>query len=216
MSKIKFYSNPMSRGRVVRWMLEELAVPYELEILEFGQSIKSPDYLAINPMGKVPAIKHGDIIVTEVAAICAYLADQFPEKKLAPPPQSAERGAYYRWLFFMAGPFEMSTSAKAYGWRIDENNAPAVGCGRIGDAADVLESVLQKGPYICGEQFTAADIVVSSYVGWEMMQKNLEPRPAFEAYVARTEARPAAKRANQLDDALLASRTAEPEAALPA
>ncbi|MBD3655049.1 MULTISPECIES: glutathione S-transferase family protein [Marinobacter] len=203
MSELTFYSNPMSRGRIVRWMLEELDVPYQLEIVEFGSAMKSPDYLAINPMGKVPAIRHGTTVVTEVAAICAYLADQFPQQKLAPPPQSPERGTYYRWLFFMAGPFEMATSARAYGWRIDEKNVQAVGCGHIEDSANALEQALARGPFICGEQFTAADVVVSSYLGWEMMQKNLDPRPVFQDYVERSGSRPAARRANELDNALI-------------
>lgn len=88
MSELTFYTHPMSRGRVVRWMLEEVGIPYSVESREFGPEMKTPDYLAINPMGKVPAIKHGNTIVTEVAAICAYLADQFPDKELSPPPKS--------------------------------------------------------------------------------------------------------------------------------
>lgn len=203
MSELTFYTNPMSRGRVVRWMLEELAIPYDTEILDFEGAMKTPEYLAINPMGKVPAIKHGDTVVTEVAAICTYLADQFPDKGLAPPVNSRERGPYYRWLFFMAGPYEMATSAKAYDWRIDDDNVQAVGCGRLEDVIQTLEQALQKGPYICGQQFTAADILVSSYLWWEMMQKNLPPNEVFQEYTNRMESRPAAKRANQLDDELV-------------
>lgn len=193
----------MSRGRVVRWMLEELATPYDTRILGFEGAMKTPDYLAINPMGKVPAIQHGDVVVTEVAAICTYLADQFPEKGLAPPVDGPERGPYYRWLFFMAGPFEMATSAKAYGWRIDDDNVQAVGCGRLDDVIWTLEQALSKGPYICGDQFTAADMLVSSYLWWEMIQKNLPPNEVFQEYTNRMESRPAAKRANQLDDELV-------------
>ncbi|EON91786.1 glutathione S-transferase [Marinobacter lipolyticus SM19] len=202
MSELTFYTHPMSRGRVVRWILEEVGIPYSVETMEFGPDMKSQEYLAINPMGKVPAIKHGNTIVTEVAAICAYLADQFPEKELAPPPQSPERGAYYRWLFFMAGPFEMATSALAYGWKIDCSNVQAVGCGRVEDSINTLEKVLGQTPYICGNQFTAADVLVSSYLWWEMMQKNIPTNEVFLEYVNRTESRPAAKRANKLDDAL--------------
>ncbi|MGM0570554.1 glutathione S-transferase family protein [Marinobacter sp.] len=202
MSELTFYTNPMSRGRVVRWMLEELAIPYDLKVMAFGPGMKTPEYLAINPMGKVPAIRHGDMVVTEVAAICAYLADRFPEKQLAPAVNSPERGPYYRWLFFMAGPFEMATSAKAYDWRIDDDNVQAVGSGRLDDVIQTLEQTLAKGPYICGEQFTAADVLVSSYLWWEMMQKNLPSRQVFQDYVNHMESRPAAKRANQLDDEL--------------
>ncbi len=202
MKDITLYTNPWSRGRVVRWMLEELGLTYQVVVKEYGDDIKSPDYLAINPMGKVPAITHGDAVVTEVAAICAYLADQFPEKDLAPPAQSAERGTYYRWLFFAAGPFEMACSAKAYNWEINDENAQAVGCGKYAHTVDAIEQAVSDRRFLCGEQFTAADVVMASYLGWELMQKNLEPRPAFVAYVERCEARPAARRANELDNAL--------------
>src|SRR5690554_1802422 len=202
MSGLTFYTHPMSRGRVVRWMLEEIGVPYTVETMQFGPEMKTPEYLAINPMGKVPAIKHGNTVVTEVAAICAYLADQFPEKNLAPPPHSMERGPYYRWLFFMAGPFEMATSALAYGWKIDSSNAQAVGCGRVEDSVNTLEKVLGQNPYICGDHFTAADVLVSSYLWWETMQKNIPQKEVFQDYIKRMESRPAAQRANELDDAL--------------
>jgi len=202
MSTLTLYTNPWSRGRITRWMLEETGAKYNIEIKEFGGNIKSPDYLAINPMGKVPALKHGDAIVTEVAAICLYLADQFPEANLAPPLNSPERGTYYRWMLFAAGPLEMATSAVAFGWRIDEENAVAVGCGFVADTINALEKALEKGPYVCGEQFTATDVVLASYIGWEIMQKHLEPRPVFTEYVKRCEARPAHIRATELDDAL--------------
>ncbi|CAH1043721.1 glutathione S-transferase family protein [Halomonas sp. TD01] len=202
MSELIFYTHPMSRGRVVRWMLEELGISYVTKAMEYGAEMKSPEYLAINPMGKIPAIKHGNTVVTEVAAILAYLADQFPDKKLAPPLESPARGAYCRWLFFMAGPFEMATSAMAYGWKIDDSNAQAVGCGRLEDSINTLERALEKTPYICGDQFTAADILLSSYLWWEIMQKNIPPKEVFKEYIERTESRPAAKRANAIDDEL--------------
>lgn len=202
MSELIFYTHPMSRGRVVRWMLEELGISYVTKTMEYGTEMKSQEYLAINPMGKIPAIRHGNIVVTEVAAIVAYLADQFPSKKLAPPLESPERGAYYRWLFFIAGPFEMATSAVAYGWNIDDSNAQAVGCGHIGDSINTLERALETSPYICGDQFTAADIVLSSYLWWGIMQKNIPPKEVFKEYIERTESRPAAKRANAIDDEL--------------
>lgn len=202
MSELIFFTHPMSRGRVVRWMLEELGVPYTVKTMEFGQEMKSPAYLAINPMGKVPAIQHGKTVVTEVGAICAYLADQFPERGLAPSPTSPDRGAYYRWLFFMAGPFEMATSALAYGWRIDSSNVQAVGCGQVEDTINTLERELVKHPYICGDRFTTADVLASSYLWWETMQKHIPANSVFEDYIERTGSRPAAMRANALDDAL--------------
>lgn len=203
MKKLTLYSNPYSRGRIARWMLEEAGAEYDLEIMEYGGSIKSPAYLAINPMGKVPALKHGDTVITEVVAICAYLADQFPDKKLAPALDDPLRGTYYRWLFFAAGPLEMASTAIAYKWDIDEKNVQAVGCGYVSDTINTLEMALKKGPYICGDHFTAADVVLASYIGWGIMQKNLEARPLFTDYVKRCEARPAAVRANQMDDALV-------------
>lgn len=203
MSELTLYTNPYSRGRIVRWMLEELGVPYDLEVKEYGDDIKSPEYLAINPMGKVPAIVHDGVVVTEVAAICSYLADRFPAKGLAPAADSPERGIYYRWLFFIAGPLEMATTAKACNWVIDEGNAQMVGCGLIDSTVSTLEQALKKGPYLCGEQFTTADLLAASYIGWGMMQKNLDERPVFKQYVERMQSRPAAIRANELDDALV-------------
>lgn len=203
MDDLTLYTHPYSRGRIVRWMLEELGVDYQVELKEYGGSIKAPDYLAINPMGKVPAITHGSVVVTEVAAICAYLADQFPEKGLAPAQQSPERGAYYRWMFFVAGPVEMASTAKTYHWKIDSQNVSAVGCGLPEDTENTLELALQNGPYICGKQFTAVDVLAASYIGWQLMQKTLDDRPVFREYFERLSARPAAKRANELDDALM-------------
>jgi glutathione S-transferase len=202
MSDLTLYTHPYSRGRIVRWMLEELELPYNIEVKEFNGNIKAADYLAINPMGKVPALRHGSVVVTEVAAICAYLADQFPQKGMAPAPASPERGTYYRWMFFVAGPLEMAMTAKANKWRVDSENAQSIGCGLIEDAVNAVEQALKSSPYLCGNQYTAADLLVSSYIGWEMMQKNLEERPIFKEYVARTQSRPAAKRANDLDNAL--------------
>src|SRR5690554_4550111 len=202
MADITFYTHPYSRGRIVRWMLEETGLPYDVEIKDFGTSMKAADYLAINPMGKVPAIRHGSTVVTEVAAICAYLADLVPEKALAPAVGSPERGTYYRWMFFVAGPLEMATTAKAFDWKIDAENARAVGCGQRTDAMDALESALKNKPYICGDHFTAADLLIGSYLGWGMMQKTLEERPVFMEYVARMNAREASVRASGIDDAL--------------
>lgn len=203
MANMTFYTHPWSRGRIVRWMLEEVGADYEVVVKEFGDSIKAPDYLAINPMGKVPALVHGDVVITEVSAICTYLADRFPQKNLAPPIDSPERGTYLRWIFFIAGPLEMATTAKAFNWRIDAENAQAVGCGFITDAINAMELAIQNGPYICGDQFTTADVLAASYLGWEMQQKVIEERTSFREYVNRMEKRPAAIRANQLDDAIL-------------
>jgi len=205
---LTLYTNPMSRGRIARWMLEEVGAPYETVLLDYGTTMKGADYLAVNPMGKVPAIKHGDTVVTEGAAICAYLADAFPQANLAPPPGSPARGAYYRWLFFAAGPVESAVTNKSQGFQSDKKQM--LGYGSFEDTIDALETALAPGPYICGEQFTAADVYVGAQIGWGMMFGTIEKRPSFEAYFARLQARPAAIRANQLDDAAMPQQEAAP------
>ena len=206
--ELVFYTHPMSRARVVRWMLEEVGQPYEFRILEFGHSMRSPDYLAINPMGKVPAIKHGSTVVTEAAAICAYLADVFPDAGLAPPPGSRERGPYYRWIFFGAGPLEYAVTDKALGFEIPPEREGLVGYGNYERALAALEGALYAGDYLTGERFTAADVYVGSQIGWGMMFGGIEKRPAFEDYWARLAARPAFIRAKAIDDELVERRKA--------
>lgn len=195
------YSHPMSRGRIARWMLEETGQPYRVEMLDFGTTMKSPEFLAINPMGKVPALRHGDVVVTEGAAICAYLADTFPEAGLAPPP--GRRGAYYRWLFFGAGPLEAAATNKALKVEVPPERRGMAGYGSMDDVLGTLEQVLTSGDYIAGEAFTAADVVIGSQIGWGMMFGTIRERPAFVAYWKRLSARPAAVRGRAIDDALL-------------
>lgn len=192
-----FYTNPMSRGRIVRWMLEETGCAYRTKVLSFGTEMKFPGYLAVNPMGKVPAILHKGTVVTEAAAICAYLADAFPDAGLAPPPE--DRGAYYRWMFFAAGPLEAALSNRALGFEVPAERQRMIGYGSVEDAIDTLEYAVSQSEYIAGERFTAADVYVGSQVGWGLMFGTLEKRPAFEAYMERIGGRPAAIRANELD-----------------
>jgi glutathione S-transferase len=206
---LTFYTNPMSRGRIVRWMLEELGEPYETVILAYADAMKAPDYLAINPMGKVPAIRHGDCVVTEAAAICAYLADMFPDKGLAPPSGNKRRGPYYRWLFFAAGPVEAAVTAKSLGLLAPPDKAGMVGYGTFGNVIDTLEAAVRDCTYLCGDQFTAADVYVGSQIGWGLMFGTIEARPAFADYVARLQSRPAAIRAREIDDALIAEQKQE-------
>jgi glutathione S-transferase len=200
---LTFYTNPMSRGRIARWMLEEVGEPYETVVLDYGTTMKAPDYLAINPMGKVPAIRHGDTVVTETAAICAYLADMFADKGLAPPPGNPRRGDYYRWLFFAAGPVEAAVTAKSLGLLAPADKSGMAGYGSFDAVVDTLEKAVGGSEYLCGDQFTAADLYVGAQLGWGMMFNSIEKRPAFADYVARLQSRPAAIRANQLDDALM-------------
>jgi glutathione S-transferase len=197
-----FYTHPMSRGRIVRWMLEEIGQPYRSELLDYGTTMKAPTYLAINPMGKVPAIRHGDTVVTESAAICAYLADAFPGARLAPPPGDRLRGPYYRWLFFGAGPLEAAVSNKMMGFVVPEEREKMIGYGRFDDVLKALEGAVSQGEYLVGDRFTAADVYVGSHIGFGMQFGTLEKRPAFEQYWRRLSARPAAVRAKEIDDAL--------------
>ena len=197
-----FYTNPMSRGRIVRWMLEEVGEPYQTQVLDYATTLKSPEYLAVNPMGKVPAIRHGDTVVTEGAAICAYLADAFPEAKLAPPPGDKGRGPYYRWLFFGAGPIESAMMTKMLSFDTTGKELQ-VGFGSVDQVAGALEAALEKSDYIAGDRFTAADVYVGSQLGWATQWGALEARPAIAAYLERITARPAAARAKEIDDKLV-------------
>ncbi len=197
-AELVFYTNPMSRGRIVRWMLEESEAPYRTEVVEFGPMMKSPEYLAINPMGKVPAIRHGDTVVTECAAICAYLADAFPDAGLAPP--SGQRGAYYRWLFFAAGPLEAAVTNRMFGLTVPEDKESMVGYGNLATVMDTLEKAVEGGGYVAGETFSAADVYVGSHIGWGMQYDTIDKRPAFEAYWSRLSGREAYQRGNALDD----------------
>jgi glutathione S-transferase len=200
--ELVFYTNPMSRGRIVRWMLEEMGQPYRTEILDYGTTMKAPAYLAINPMGKVPAIKHGDTVVTEAAAILAYLADAFPDSRLAPPSGSRLRGPYYRWLFYGAGPIETAAMAKAFGFKVPEERKGQAGFGSLEDVVNTLEGAVSGG-YLVGDSFTTADLYIASHLGWGMQFGTIEKRPAFERYVGRFLNRPAAVRAREIDDALM-------------
>ena len=150
--ELVFYTNPMSRGRIVRWMLEEIGEPYRTEIIEFGPAMKSPEYLAVNPMGKVPAIRHGDTVVTETGAICAYLADAFPQAGLAPAPGSRERGSYYRWLFFGAGPVDGAIVNKSLGFEPPAERQGMVGYGTLAYVLDTLEKTVSASEYLVGRQ----------------------------------------------------------------
>lgn len=200
--KLTLYSNPMSRGRIARWMLEETAVEYDTIMLDMGTTMKHPDYLALNPMGKVPTLVHGEHIVTECAAICAYLADAFPKAGLAPPP--AERANYYRWLFFAAGPVEAAVTIKALGFEVPEGKKGMVGFGSLEQVLDTLEKACSSNDYLAGQRFSAADVYTGSQIGWGMQFGTIDKRPAFEEYWARISDRVAYKSANALDDAAIA------------
>jgi glutathione S-transferase len=199
--ELVLYTNPQSRGRVARWMLEEVGQPYKTEVLDYASTMKGPTYLAINPMGKVPALRHGDTIVTENAAICAYLADAFRQADLAPPAGHKLRGPYYRWLFFAAGPLEAAVSNKALGFVVPPERERMIGYGTLALVLNTLETAVSRGDYIAGDRFSAADVYVGSHIGFGMMFGTLEKRPAFEKYWQRVSSRSAYLRAKELDDA---------------
>jgi glutathione S-transferase len=203
---LTLYTNPMSRGRIARWMLEEVGQPYKTEVLDYATTMKAPAYLAINPMGKVPALRHGDAVVTETSAICAYLADAFPQAGLAPPPGHRLRAPYYRWLFFSAGPVEAAVSNKALGFVVPPERERMIGYGRIDHVMKVLEEAVSRGNYLAGDSFTAADLYVGSQIGYGLMFGTIEKRPAFEQYWKQISGRPALARANEIDEALTAKQ----------
>lgn len=193
MSSLLFYTNPMSRGRMAHWMLEETGVPYETHVLNLKKGEhKTPEFLRINPMGKVPVIVHNGVIVTETPAICAYLADAFPESGLAPALNSPLRGTYLRWMFFAAGCIEPAVFDKMLNRTYEHKGQ--VGHGGYNETMDALEGALQPGPYILGERFSAADVYIASQLGWGMMMKAIDARPVFQQYVARCTDRPAHRR----------------------
>jgi glutathione S-transferase len=188
---ISFYTNPLSRGRIAHWMLEEVGAPYHVELLDFERKEhKTPEYLSLNPMGKVPAIVHRGVVVTEAPAICAYLADAFPGAKLAPLPSEPARGTYFRWLFFAAACIEQAGTDKQSP-RAIEVRASALGYGTYDDVMNAIEQAVTPGPYVLGDRFSAADVYLASQLGWGLMIKSIEPRPAFSEYVARLAKRPA-------------------------
>jgi glutathione S-transferase len=208
--ELVFYTHPQSRGRIVRWMLEEIGQPYHTELLEYGTTMKAPAYLGINPMGKVPAIRHGDTVVTEAGAICAYLADAFPAARLAPPPGDRLRGPYYRWLFFVAGPLEAAWTNNTMGFVVPQERERMMGYGRLEHVVKALEEAVSRAEYLVGDRFTAADVYLGSGIGFGMQFGAIEKRPAFEQYWRRLSARPAALRAKEIDDALAAQQPPQP------
>lgn len=202
MADLIFYTNPMSRGRIIRWMLEETGAAYDTVFLRYGPEMQAADYKAINPMMKVPAIVHKGNVVTEGGAICTYLADAFPEADLAPAP--ADRADYYRWLFFAAGPWEQASTNKAMGLEIPEGKSVMAGYGDFDRTLATLIAAVTKTPYICGDKFTAADVYVGSQVNWGLQFGTIPTTPALQDYVARITARPAFARGTEKDDAAIA------------
>lgn len=200
---LTLYTNPQSRGRIARWMLEEVGAPYEVVLLNYATAMKQPSYLSINPMGKVPALVHRGKVVTECAAICAYLAESFPDAELA--PRDDERADYFRWLFYAAGPVEAAVTNRALGVVPDDRQQRFVGYGSYDSVVDVLEAAVAAHPFIAGDRFTAADVYVGAQVIWGLQFGSLPSRDTFAAYAERLTARAAYQRASGLDDAAIAA-----------
>ena len=211
MADLIFYTNPQSRGRIIRWMLEEVGAPYDSEIVEYDR-LKEERYLAINPMGKIPAIKHRGHVVTECAAICAYLADVFPQADLG--PREDEKADYYRWLFYAAGPLEAAVSNQAMGWVPTPERERMFGYGNFDRVVAVLDELFSLRDYVCGNRFTAADVYVGSQIMFPLQFKMLPERDSFLRYRDRLTVREAYKRGNEIDEALIAaSQPAQPQPA---
>jgi glutathione S-transferase len=205
MSNLTLYHAAPSRSSIALWMLEEVGEPYEINLLSFRRGeTRTADYLKINPMGKVPALKHGDVVITEAAAICAYLADAFPQAKLNVPVGDPRRGPYLKWLFFGPTCVEAAIMDRSFP-RTGEPPRQALGYGDHETVMNVLSEAVQKGPYLLGEQFTAADVVIGSGLRWGMMFKGIPERPEFVAYAGRMAERPAARRATAKDQELAAA-----------
>ena len=211
MSDLVFYTNPQSRGRIVRWMLEEIGQPYDTEVIAYDQ-LKSERYLAVNPMGKVPALKHRGHVVTECAAICAYLADVFPQAGLG--PRDDEKADYYRWFFYAAGPVEQSFTNRAAGWEVPEDKQRMFGYGTTDRVVAVLDELFSLRDYVCGDRFTAADVYVGSQIMFPMQFGMLPERDSFTRYRDRLQEREAYKRATDIDEKIIAqSQPAQPQPA---
>ena len=204
MADLTLYHASPSRSSVVLWMLEELGQPYAIKLIKLseGENLK-PDYLAINPMGKVPALEHRGTVITEVAAICTYLADEFPQAKLAVPVGTPRRGVYLKWLFFGPSVFEPAMIDRAFP-RKEEARASSLGWRGFDQVLDIVAKAIGQGPWLMGEQFTAADVVIGANIRWGMIFKMVPERPEFAAYAARIAARPAAQRAEAKDKELAA------------
>ena len=213
MADLIFYTNPQSRGRIIRWMLEEVGQPYETEIVAYDQ-LKNERYLAVNPMGKVPAIKHRGHVVTETAAICAYLADVFPQANLG--PRENEKPDYYRWLFYAAGPVEAAVSNRAAGWEVPTEKERMFGYGNTDRVIAVLDELFTLRDYVCGDRFTAADVYLGSQIMFPLQFGMLPERDSFIRYRDRLQAREAYKRATEIDEKIIAEMQLRPSQPQPA
>jgi glutathione S-transferase len=192
---MKLYWSPRTRSFSALWLMEETGQPYERVLVDLSTAAqKKPEYLAINPMGKVPALQDGDATLAESAAICAYVAERFPRAGLAPPPGDPKRAKYLYWLFFAPGCIEPAMVQVATKL---EMSSTAAGWGEAGRVFDVLDNALQQGPWLLGEKFSAADIIIGSGLNFAVrLFRMLPSRPSFDRYIEACSARPAFQRAS--------------------
>lgn len=202
---LKFYTNPMSRGQIARWALHEVGADYDQVLLEYDTTMKAEEYLKVNPMGKVPAIDHDGKIVTEGAAICAYLAEAFPDTGLA--PTADERADYFRWLFFAAGPLEAAITNRSMGFEVAKDRERMAGYGNYDQVVDVLDAKFQADAYVCGGRFTMADVYVGAQVVWGTQFGTLPERQSLLDYGKRVTDRDGYRAAKAVDDALIAENS---------
>lgn len=196
------YTNPMSRGRIAHWMVEETGAPYQTRWVRYGPEMNAPDYAAINPMRKVPVVEHNGTIVTECAAICLYLADAFPEADLAPLPD--QRAAYYRSILFAAGPWEQATTIQALGIDMPSDKSAMAGFGDFDRTLKTLLSLVPEEGYLAGPKFTAADVYTGAQIGWGVQFGSIPKTPEVEAYLGRIQSRRGFIRSNEISNAAVA------------
>lgn len=201
---LMLYTNPMSRGRIARWMLEEIGTPYSVTVLDYGTTIKSPEFLALNPMGKVPTLLHDGKVITECAAICLYLADAFPDAGMIGP----DKAAYFRWILFAAGPLEAAVTNHALGLTPPPERAQMLGYGSYADACTALDHAVTQTEFVAGDRFSAADVYVGAQIGWGLQFGTIPETPALRHYWNRIKDRPARLRADAADNALMPKATA--------
>ncbi len=203
MATFTFYTNPMSRGQIVRWALQEVNADYDQHLVDWGD--KSAEFLATNPMAKVPALVHhsdtGDHIVTEAAAICHYLAEMQPDADLL--PQEDEKADYFRYFFFAAGPVEQAITAKAMGWEVPAERTVMAGFGNYDMTINTLDKMLENRDYVCGKRFTMADVYFGSQIDWGLQFGTIAERDNFVNYAQRLRDRPAYQAAKAIDAELI-------------
>ena len=208
MEKIVLYTHPQSRGRNVVWMLEECGAEYETVLMNFGEDLHSPAYLAVNPMGKLPALKYGDTVITEASAIITFLADLFPQAKLAPAQVDGQRGEYYRWLFYTASSVEAALMEVAFQLPIQPSMRKSLGYGSMEQVIATLDGQLSKQSYLLGEHFQSCDLLLAGLLMFAIRSGALSPTPAMQAYLARITERAAYQKMLQMGEAQMAQLSA--------